>query len=263
MLERIIEAKKNEVAKLQLKSLPDKRNNISQSGSFCRALQKDQNRVAIIAEVKNGSPSKGKFNHRYKAAELASIYEKNGAAAISVITDQDFFYGNKRYIQEVKSVTQMPVLRKDFIIHELQIYESLFLGADAVLLIAAILEYKLLIKLMKLCEDLGLASLLEVHDSEDLKKVLDTPVQFVGINNRNLRNFKVSLENSIELAHKIPSSCFKISESGINQPRDLSILETHGFQAALIGEALVTSTHPDSKLRELTNYDKREEGYGL
>jgi indole-3-glycerol phosphate synthase len=185
---------------------------------------------------------------------LAGIYEQNGAAVISVITDNQFFQGDKGYAVEVRRQTALPILRKDFIIHEVQLYESVVLGADLVLLIAALHDYKSLLALSEKSRQLNLYPLVEVHDKKELQTALDLPVQLIGLNNRNLHDFTTNLKTSLELAGYIPDRYIKVSESGIKNRADMRQLEQAGCNAALIGETLVTSKDPGAMLNELMNY---------
>ncbi|NLB87783.1 MAG: indole-3-glycerol-phosphate synthase, partial [Syntrophomonadaceae bacterium] len=179
-----------------------------------------------------------------------------GAAAISVITEETYFKGDKNFLTAVKDKVNLPILRKDFIIDEIQLYETLVIGADMVLLIASILPYPQLLKLIETCHSLSLEPLVEVHSQSEVKMLADLPIRIAGINNRNLKDFTVDINHSLRLVNYIPDHIFKVSESGISKPADLMSLEKHGFNAALIGEILVTNPSPGQKLRELLNYQE-------
>jgi len=254
MLEKIARAKREEIRILKMtydtSSVKPKEVPVEPG----RALKTSQGRVQVIAEVKKASPLKGLFISELDVAGMARVYKDNGAAAISVITDQPFFQGSKEYLREVKQTVDVPVLRKDFILDEIQLYESLDINADFVLLIAAMLNYQELLKLSEKAQELKLCPLLEVHGKEDLEAALDLPVQLIGINNRSLKTFEVDLTASLKLADLIPDRFIKISESGIKTPDDMKLLEKAGFQGALVGESLVTAPHPGKKLRELVCY---------
>lgn len=217
------------------------------------ALLAPADQVSLIAEVKKASPSKGTFLTDFDPVELASLYEKNGAQAVSVITEERFFAGSPRYIEEIKNVVQLPVLRKDFLIDERQLYESRLLGADAVLLITALLPDQLL-KFVELALHLGMEPVVEIHDRDELLQALDTPARVIGINNRNLTDFTVDFRVCLDLISLIPSHIYSIAESGIRSQSDMLALEKSGFQAALAGEALVTAPDIGARVRELVQY---------
>ncbi len=255
MLERIAAQKRLEVdqlkASLNLTGLLPPKESINP-----RSILTHSRRVSVIAEIKKASPVKGVLCADFDPVGLAAAYADNGAAVLSVITDNKFFQGSPALIQDIRPQAELPVLRKDFIIDELQLYETVLLGADMVLLIAALHDYSALLRLSLKCKELGIEPLLEVHDREELKKVLDLPVQIIGVNNRNLKDFTVDITTSLELADYIPDSLIKVSESGINKPADMQRLAAWGFNAALIGEALVSSPNPGAKLKELVNYEQ-------
>ncbi|MGE5405657.1 MAG: indole-3-glycerol phosphate synthase TrpC [Candidatus Saccharibacteria bacterium] len=254
MLANILEAKKYEVEKLrQTIDIDSSFDNLGSSG-FLRALVADPSRVALIAEVKKASPVKGILNNDLDPQELANVYQANGAAAVSVITDRQFFNGNRDYIPLIKQKLEIPVLRKEFIIDEIQLYETVMLGADAILLIAAALDYSTLLSLIEKSLCLGLEPLVEVHDHEELKMVLDTPALLLGINNRNLKTFVVDINTSLELAAEVPNARIKVSESGVSRLSDIELLHNAGFNAVLVGEALVTAGDIPAKVRELSQF---------
>ncbi len=255
MLDRIMAHKREEVRLLKqdhrLASLEPRRKN----PALPEALRAE-GQLKVIAEIKKASPSKGILCENFDPLRLARLYEQNGAAAISVLSDTRFFQGSPQYVKQVKSAVSIPVLRKDFVIDEIQLYESLAMGADMILLIAGVLEYPALLKLAEKASELGLEVLLETHSADETILVADLPVQIAGINNRNLRSFEVSLDTSLKLVGSLPASVIKVSESGIKSPRDLKILAEHGFDAALMGEVLVTDKSPGLKLKELLYYQE-------
>ncbi len=216
-----------------------------------KIFRSDFNNMAIIAEVKKASPVKGILANELDVLQLAHCYRENGATAISYITDSQFFQGQKECLPRVKEISGLPVLRKEFIIDEIQLYETVLLQADMVLLIAAMHDYPKLLTLSEKSRELGIEVLLEVHDREELQKAIDLPVKMLGVNNRNLKDFSVDIQRSLELAEHIPSSFIKVSESGIKTREDILLLKEHGYNAVLIGEALVTAPDPGEKLREL------------
>ena len=207
--------------------------------------------MRYIAEVKRRSPSKGILREDFNHTKIASIYEKHGAAAISVLTDQKFFGGNARYLADIKETVHLPLLRKDFIIDQYQIYETRSLHGDALILIAGILEKEQLREYIRLTESLGLSALVEVHFKEDLDKALDSGANIIGINNRNLSTFSTELHTSLTLIPHIPADKIIISESGIQVRNDIETLMKAGIHAFLIGEILMRSENIGEKLSEL------------
>ncbi len=254
MLNRIVEIKKQEVKDLQRSLDISRFAPGSERIDPFQVFMEPSRRVRIISEIKQASPVKGLLCTDFDPEKLARTYAENGAAAISCITDQKFFQGSREYLPLVKQTSGLPVLRKDFIIDQVQLYETLLLGADLVLLIAALHDYPTLLSLSEKCLELGIEPLLEIHAKEELQEALDLPVRIIGINNRNLKDFTVNLQTSLNLADDIPDNYIKVSESGIHAPADMVLLEEYGFDAALIGEALVSSGQPGDKLKELAFY---------
>lgn len=259
MLSSIVNEKKQEVKLLNntISKLEITPNSLAKVDNF---LNKKSGRVEVIAELKKASPVKGILNAELNLIKSAKSYEDNGAMAISVITDKTFFKGDPSFLPTVKSAVNIPILRKDFIIDEIQLYETLALGADLVLIIASILSYKELLSLIEKSINLSLEPLVEIHTEDEAKMVRDLPVRIIGINNRNLNDFTVDIKNSLNLADYIPDNIFKVSESGIKTPYDLKLLAQHNFDAALVGEALVTSNKPGEKLQELLSYQELVHG---
>jgi indole-3-glycerol phosphate synthase len=207
----------------------------------------------IIAEFKRRSPSAGTIRDNLAAADVACRYERGGACAISVVTDEEFFGGSIRDIRAVRTSTRLPILRKDFIIDEIQIYEAASVGADAVLLIAAALEDNALESLRRTAEDeLRLDAVVEVHTSEELRRAVGAGAKIIGVNNRDLRTFQTSLETSERLIAEAPPDRIMISESGLQNAKSLHHLESLGFRGFLIGEALMRAPDPEAALCELT-----------
>lgn len=208
--------------------------------------------VAIIAEAKKASPSKGIIRHQYEPEKLARAYEREGASAISVLTEEKYFLGHPSHLTLVKEVTSIPVLRKDFIIDPYQIYESRVLGADAILLIAAALNYDRLVEFQEIAAGLGLSCLVEVHTELELTNVLSTSASIIGINNRNLRTFETDISATFNLRSLIKNEQITVvSESGIKSYQDILMLRGNGVHAALVGEALMRSPDPGSGLNQL------------
>ena len=207
--------------------------------------------VSCIAEMKKASPSRGLLRDPFEPIEIAVDYESNGAAAVSVLTEENYFLGSINDLESVRRSISRPVLRKDFILDPYQIYESAACCADAILLIAAILKPQRLFKLKQLAERMGLEVLVEVHDRHELKVALDVGAKLIGVNNRDLKTFKVNLNTSLELAPHFPESVVSVSESGIRAPGDIRQLREAGYNAFLIGELLMKSSQPGRALREL------------
>ena len=207
--------------------------------------------TAVIAEVKKGSPSKGLIRPDFDPLEIAAIYEKNGAACLSVLTDEHFFLGHLSYLALIREQVNLPLLRKDFIFDPYQIYEARAAGADAILLIAAILDLHQLRDFYSLAKELSLDVLLEVHDRNEMDTALQTDCTLIGINNRDLRTFVCDLATTEQLAGLVPSDRLLVTESGINARADILRLQKAGAGAFLIGEALMREPDMGAKLREL------------
>jgi indole-3-glycerol phosphate synthase len=206
---------------------------------------------AIIAEVKKASPSKGLLQPNFNPAEIARNYEAGGSACVSVLTDHDFFQGSLEDLRAARAAISLPVLRKDFTIDRIQVLEAAASGADAILLIAAVLATFELRTLRELAESLGLAVLVEVHDEDELTKAVDSGATLIGVNNRNLETFEVTLETSLRLGERIPTESIRVSESGIHSRADVTRLQAAGFHAFLVGESLMRASNPADALRAL------------
>ena len=220
------------------------------SNSFAESLRKPE-RINIIAEIKRRSPSKGVIREEFDAAIIAESYELGGAAAISVLAEEDYFGGSLEDVRSVQSRVHLPLLRKDFVFDEYQVYESVLGGADAVLLIVALLDNDLLLRLMELSRSVGLETLVEVHTKEEMERANRARAQVIGINNRDLTNFRVDLNTSIELARLAPSGATLVSESGITCGKDIQMLKRAGFHAFLIGEHFMRADDPGNQLGKL------------
>lgn len=256
ILAEIVEHKKTEVAALQQRASALEHRayeHKAHTRHFAAALKKHQ--PAIIAEIKKASPSKGVLQPDFHPAFTAHAYEEGGAACLSVLTDKNYFQGSLHDLEAARAAVALPVLRKDFTIDRLQIFEAAAHGADAILLIAAILEVPELTSFRELAESLGLAALVEVHDSEELDKAIDSGAQIIGVNNRNLETFAVTLDTSVRLSLKMPSHVIRVSESGIFTRADVELLQQAGFQAFLVGESLMKSRHPAAALQSLLGKD--------
>lgn len=256
ILDEIIAYKKTELearkAELPLKILTTAIWSLPLPLSFKDALLPVQDgRVRVIAEVKKASPSKGIIREDFDYLEIARIYEQNGASALSILTDRNFFQGSIDYLSEIRHHVSIPLLRKDFVFDEYQIFEARGYGADAVLLIAAVLDDKELTDFVELSLNLGMTPLLEVHDEAELERGLKTNAELIGINNRDLQTFKTDLNTTVRLINNIPDDKIVVSESGINTKEDIKLLKDAGVDAFLIGEALMREADIGAKLREL------------
>ncbi len=207
--------------------------------------------LRVIAEMKRASPSHGVLRQDFRAREIAQSYEANGAAALSVLTEEDFFRGSLTDLIDARDAVGLPVLRKDFIIEPYQIYESAAAGADAVLLILAVLNDEELREMLELSHSLNVAALVEVHTEDELARAVRAGAQIIGVNNRNLKNLNVDLETSVRLRAKIPAGLVAVSESGIKTPANLSRLSAAGYNAVLIGERFLTGEDPGRELAQL------------
>ena len=206
---------------------------------------------AVIAEIKKASPSAGQIRSDLEVSKIAASYERAGAAAISVLTEEDFFEGRLEYLKEARGAVSLPMLCKDFIIDPIQVLTARSAGADGLLLIAALLSQSTLKELLAMARQLAMTCLVEVHDQEELSRVLETEARLIGINNRNLRTFQVSLETTFRLRPSIPSNRLVVSESGIQTRSDLHSLAAVGVDAVLVGTSLMRAEDPGAKLREL------------
>lgn len=206
---------------------------------------------AVIAEVKKASPSKGVIRADFDPAAIARSYAAGGAACLSVLTDVDFFQGSDAYLQQARAACALPVLRKDFIVDPYQLYEARVLGADCVLLIAAALDDAQLAEYAFLAAELGMDVLLEVHDLDELERALPVPARLLGINNRNLRSFDVSLQTTLDLKAMVPADRLLVTESGILTRDDVALMRGEGVHAFLVGEAFMRQPEPGEALRAL------------
>lgn len=245
-LDEIIAYKQTEVQRLlprmeKLRAAAALRND---HRSLYDALRADETRLGLIAEVKKASPSAGVIQPDFDYLTIARAYEKGGASALSVLTDEKFFQGRLDYMTTIRREVSIPVLRKDFIVHEAQIYEAVVAGADAILLIVAALEQGQLVHLMEVAEIYQMDVLVEVHDREELERALDTEVKILGINNRNLKEFTVDLGVTEELAEEVPDDVVLVSESGIRSVGDAERLAGCGADALLVGETLMRHENP-------------------
>lgn len=242
-LQEIIKTKNEELLKLTQKKR-----------SLKSVLRKSE--LTLIAEIKKASPSKGIISKNFDPEKQLEAYAKGGADAISILTDEKYFNGGTEILRQLRSKTTLPILRKDFIIHPLQIYESLFLGSDVILLIAAILTKEQIINFLEISNQFGLETLVEVHDYDDLEKIKGTKTEMLGINNRNLDDFTVDIRNTEKIINKlermnIRGNFYIVSESGIKNKKDIDYLESLSVDGVSIGEALMKADNPLEKIKEL------------
>jgi indole-3-glycerol phosphate synthase len=219
--------------------------------AFSNALNNDK-KINVIAEVKRASPSKGNLGLNTSVDEVARAYNHAGAAAVSVVTEEDYFHGSLEDLRTVRRSVSLPVLRKDFIFDEYQVYESAVAGADALLLIAALLDDETLVRLRNLAEiELGIDALVEVHTVEEMRRASDAGAMLIGVNNRNLHTFEVSIGTSLELVNEAPRGALLISESGLSTGSQLKRLMSVGYRGFLIGEFLIGSENKEQSLRSI------------
>lgn len=255
ILDKISAATKHRVARAKEKlALEDSKKQafalpIEQDFPFETALAASN--MSFICEVKKASPSKGVITVDFPYQTIAQSYEAAGAAALSVLTEPDFFQGENKFLSKIKQTTSIPILRKDFIVDEYQIYESKVIGADAILLIAALLETEELKRYQELAHTLGMSALVEVHSQSELKKSLSINPRIIGVNNRNLKTFEVDIQNAVLLRNQVPQNILFIAESGIKTRADISLLEEKAVNGVLIGETLMQATDKQAKLAEL------------
>ncbi len=216
--------------------------------------------IQVIAEVKKASPSAGVLRADFDPSAIARVYEQHGAACISVLTDRPFFQGDLGHLAAVRASVSVPLLRKDFILDRYQLLEARLAGADAVLLIAEILDGAELADLLREAENFGMQALVELYDAANLQRVLDSGARLIGVNNRNLRDFATRLEHTLELAPRVPANCCLVSESGIRTREDVLRLQAAGVKAVLVGETLMRAADMGAKLDELRGMGRRSVG---
>ena len=255
ILDKIVEATKVRVAKEKEVETPEAVKAAalalpSDTGFPFEAALRQQD-FNFICEVKKASPSKGIIAEHFPYLDIAKEYEVAGAAAISVLTEPDFFKGDKKYLQEIASTVKIPVLRKDFIIDEYQIYQAKVWGASAILLICACLDVPILTKFRELADSLGLSSLVEAHDEQEVQMAIDCGARIIGVNNRNLKDFTVDVQNSVRLRNLVQDDVIFVSESGLETPEDIQVLRDNNIGVALMGETFMRSPNKIEKLAYL------------
>lgn len=258
VLQDICEKKRAHVAKMRAQNpqalLDEQIAKAEKPRGFIKALQ-TRTGPALITEIKKASPSQGIIRSDFNPAEIAKIYEANGAACISVLTDEPYFQGRDEYLKIVKSASKLPLLRKDFMIDPYQIYESRALGADCILMIMAALDDRQALDMHQQAAELGMDVLVEIHDDEELDRALELAPAMIGINNRNLKTLDVDIETSFRLGQKIPANIIKVAESGISKSETIRDLQKAGFDAFLIGESLMRQENIASGLSALLSQD--------
>ncbi len=257
ILKKIVARKHEEIAaraaERPLEALREQAAAADAPRGFVAALQRriDAGGAGVIAEIKKASPSKGVLREDFDPAAIAASYARHGAACLSVLTDHDFFQGSEAYLQQARAACALPVIRKDFIVDPYQVVEARAIGADCILLIVACLEDERMAELNGLAQSLGMDVLVEVHDADELQRALALPGALLGINNRNLRTFEVSLDTTLELLPAIPEGRMVVTESGIHTPEDVARMRAHGVHAFLVGEAFMRAPDPGERLAEL------------
>lgn len=255
ILDKIVADKKREVERLRPRvvAIMEAAQTRKEIRNFAGALQQGD-RVALIAEIKRASPSAGTIRADFNPVQIAREYHEGGAAALSVLTDEKYFQGKIEYLQQVRAVVKLPALRKDFIVDEIQVQESVARGADAILLIVAILDDAQLRDYIAMAGQIGVSALVEVHSEREACRALDAGAQIVGINNRDLKTFTVDLATTERVAAEIPGGKIIVAESGIHTREDVERVRAAGVHAILVGESLMRSDNIAAKARELTGH---------
>jgi len=252
-LQEIIAHKRTEIARLL--PLEDKyRHEAARRNDFrslARALDLGPDRLGLIAEVKKASPSVGVIAENFDPVNQAKLYAQAGASAISVLTDEQYFQGHLSYLSQIRRAVDVPLLRKDFIVHEVQVYEAVVAGADAILLIVAALTDEELVRLQRCAHTFQLDVLVEVHDRVELERAIEMEARLIGINNRNLKTFVVDLHTTEALSEEVPDDVILVSESGIKTPEEARLVHSWGANALLVGEALMRASDVDAAVHAL------------
>lgn len=260
ILKKILQRKREEIAERSQTTSLQQLTRLAQSAATPRgfinaiASKIKQGKPGIIAEIKKASPSKGVMRENFDPVAIASSYEQHGAACLSVLTDRDFFQGHEDYLQQARAATKLPVIRKDFIIDPYQVYEARAINADCILLIVSALDDVTLAELYTLAGRLGMDVLMEVHDAEEMQRALRTDARLIGINNRSLRTFEVSLNTTLDMLGMVPDDRILVTESGILSPDDVTLMRKHNVHAFLVGEAFMKAPDPGVKLAELFGF---------
>lgn len=257
ILERILQQKRFEIAeqkeRLPCHEVEHRAEHADPVRPFAGAIRSriEAGDAAVIAEIKKASPSKGILRQDFKPAEIAGQYQQGGAACLSVLTDREFFQGADAYLQEARAACSLPVLRKDFIIDPYQVYEARSIGADCILLIVAALDDETMQELAQLAASLGMDVLVEVHDADELQRALRLETPLIGINNRNLKTFEISLQTTLELLDAIPEERIVVTESGFHTRDDVQLMRSNAVHTFLVGEAFMRAENPGQELSRL------------
>ena len=262
ILDKIVATKKVEIAQISKKislenqreiALANNQNTLLQPRGFINSINQKiaSGKAGVITEIKKASPSKGILRENFNPAEIARSYEQHGSACLSVLTDMEYFQGCNAYLQEARAACKIPVLRKDFTIDPYQVYEARAIGADAILLIVACLELNQMKELEACAHELGLDVLVEVHNASELEQALELKTPLLGINNRNLKTFEVTLQTTLSLLSMVPSNKILVTESGILNRSDVQLMRENQINAFLVGEAFMRAADPGTALSEL------------
>ncbi len=257
ILNKIIARKREEIversARVPLSRLAEAQTTVDAPRGFAAAIAAKivAGGYGVIAEIKKASPSKGVLREDFRPAAIARGYERGGAACLSVLTDVDFFQGGDAYLKQARAACSLPVIRKDFIVDPYQVHEARAIGADCILLIAACMDDGVLKGLNDLAHGLGMDVLIEVHDAGEMQRALRVDNRLIGINNRNLHSFEVTLDTTLGMLDMIPDQRIPVTESGIHTPEDVQLMRANGVHAFLVGEALMRAADPGGKLAEL------------
>ncbi len=257
ILNRILQRKSEEIAvarqQAPLDQLRRQLKSVSAPRGFIRSLQNKQlsGSSAVIAEIKKASPSKGVIREDFDPVAIARSYATGGASCLSILTDRDFFQGHDDYLVAARNACRLPVIRKEFIVDPYQVYQARAIGADCILLIVAALEEQALKDLYSLSGDLGMDTLVEVHNQHELEQAMQLELDIIGINNRDLHSFETSLPTTLDLLNQLPETCLVVTESGIHRSEDVQLMRDHGVNSFLVGEAFMRAEDPGAELRAL------------
>jgi indole-3-glycerol phosphate synthase len=257
ILNRILQRKSEEIAvareQAPLEQLQQQLKSVSAPRGFIRSLRDKQSggTSAVIAEIKKASPSKGVIREDFDPVAIARSYATGGASCLSILTDRDFFQGHDDYLVAARNACRLPVIRKEFIVDPYQVYQARAIGADCILLIVAALEEQALKDLYSLSGDLGMDTLVEVHNQHELEQAMQLELDIIGINNRDLHSFETSLSTTLDLLNQLPETCLVVTESGIHRSEDVQLMRDHGVNSFLVGEAFMRAEDPGAELQAL------------
>lgn len=262
ILVKILNRKREEInersAKVSIKALKQQCQHAEPLRGFIQSIENkiNNNRAAVIAEIKKASPSKGLLRENFQPAEIARSYASHGAACLSVLTDKDYFQGHEDYLKQARAACELPVIRKDFIVDPYQVYEARAIDADCILLIVSALDEKNLQLLFELAHELKMDVLMEVHDEREMQTALKTGARLIGINNRNLRTFETSLDTTLNMLSMVSDDHILVTESGIHSKDDVQLMLDNKVNAFLVGEAFMRADNPGEKLAELFSFPR-------